>query len=48
MSSENGQVSICLDTVIFLFYLVHPYALKTKTTNCKHSRQKSYGLQISQ
>ena len=45
---EDGQVY----SVFILYFLVllctTVYAVKHKQTNCKHSRRKSYGLQLSQ
>ena len=39
---------LCLYIVIFCFTKYNPMQSKHKQTNCKHNRQKSYELQLSQ
>ena len=47
MNSEDGLVySVCI--LSFSSFTKYRMQSKQKQTNCKHSRRKSYGLQLSQ
>ena len=48
MNSENGQVSCECIMKFSCFTKYNRMQSKHKQANCKHSRQKSYGLQLSQ
>ena len=51
MNSEDGQVHSIYSACILQFSCFTKYNCKQskhEQTNCKHSRRKSYGLQLSQ
>ena len=48
MNSEDGQTFSMYITAVIFFTKYTPMQSKHKQTNYKHSRQKSYGLQLSQ
>ena len=55
MKQVNGCKDVCVMslqneqyTVTFCFTKYNGVQSKHKQTNCKHSRQKSYGIQLSQ